>query len=147
MTKFGKNCCKDATFHHFFHDLNDFYHIILFIQLLFFGIICFWLQNYKNIFLLPLSFSFTHSLFLKKVRSPAGAATPVYAENAVSEVLRILRTLLNTHISARCANCANDSGGTIPHKRVFSFKQLIRSYSSSSVTIRHYLLLSGFIRH
>ena len=29
MTKFGKICCKDATFHHFFHNLNDFYHIIL----------------------------------------------------------------------------------------------------------------------
>ena len=92
---------------------------------------------------MPLSFSFTHSFFLRKVRSAAGAATPVYAENAVCEVLRILRTLLNTHISARCANCANDSGGTIPHKRVFSFKQLIRSYSSLSVTIRHYPALSG----
>ena len=87
MTKFRKICCRNETFHQIFHNLNDFYHIILLVMLLFFGIICFfWLQNYKNIFLLPLSFSFTHSLFLRKVRSAAGAATPVYAENAVSEV-------------------------------------------------------------
>ena len=32
-------------------------------------------------------------------------------------------------------------------KAVFSFKQLIRYYSSLSVNIRHYLLLSGIIRH
>ena len=41
MTKFRKNCCKDATFHYIFHNLNDFYHILLFVQLLFFCIICF----------------------------------------------------------------------------------------------------------
>lgn len=86
MTKFGKICCRHATFHHIFHDLNDFYHIILFIQLLFFGIICFLAAKLQIYFLIALSFSFTHSLFLRKVRSAAGAATPVYAENAVSEV-------------------------------------------------------------
>ena len=65
MTKFGKNCCRHATFHHFFHNLNDFYHIILFVQLLFFGIICFLDAKLQFFFILSLSFSFTHSLFLK----------------------------------------------------------------------------------
>ena len=110
MTKFGKICCKDATFQHFFHNLNDFYHIILLVMLLFFGIICFPAAKLQFFLILSLSFSFTHSLFLRKVRSAAGAATPVYAENTVC-----------AHFSRRtnyerCANCANDSGGTISHK-------------------------------
>ena len=33
----------------------------------------FWLQNYKNIFLLPLSFSFTHSLFPEKSSFSGGS--------------------------------------------------------------------------
>ena len=86
MTKFRKICCKDATFQHFFHNLNDFYHIILLVMLLFFGIICFPAAKLQFFFILSLSFSFTHSLFLRKVRSAAGAATPVYAENAVCAV-------------------------------------------------------------
>ena len=144
MTKFRKNCCKDATFHHFFHNLNDFYHIILFLQLLFFGIICFLAAKLQFFFILSLSFSFTHSLFLRKVRSAAGAATPVYAENAVSAHFS-RRT-----IYARCANCANDSGGTIPLKSGIqllaaypALSGIIRHYPSLSVTIRHYPSLSG----
>ena len=54
MTKFGKNCCKDATFHHFFHNLNDFYHIILFVQLLFFCIICFPAAKLQKYFLIAI---------------------------------------------------------------------------------------------
>ena len=93
---------------------------------------------------MPLSFSFTHSFFLRKVRSAAGAATPVYAENAVSAHFS-RRT-----IYARCANCANDSGGTIPLKSGIqllaaypALSGIIRHYPSLSVTIRHYPSLSG----
>lgn len=54
MTKFGKNCCIDATFHHFYHNLNDFYHIILFLQLLFFCIICFPAAKLQKYFLIAI---------------------------------------------------------------------------------------------
>ena len=54
MTKFRKNCCRHATFHHIFHNLNDFYHIILFLQLLFFGIICFLAAKLQIYFLIAI---------------------------------------------------------------------------------------------
>lgn len=54
MTKFGKICCKDATFHHIFHDLNDFYHDILLVMLLFFGIICFLTAKLQKHFLIAI---------------------------------------------------------------------------------------------
>ena len=54
MTKFGKICCKNETFHQIFHNLNDFYHIILFLQLLFFGIICFLAAKLQKYFLIAI---------------------------------------------------------------------------------------------
>ena len=54
MTKFRKICCKDATFQHFFHNLNDFYHIILLVMLLFFGIICFLAAKLQKYFLIAI---------------------------------------------------------------------------------------------
>ena len=54
MTKFGKICCKNETFHQIFHNLNDFYHIILFVQLLFFCIICFPAAKLQKYFLIAI---------------------------------------------------------------------------------------------
>ena len=98
------------------------------------------LQNYNFFFILSLSFSFTHSLFLRKVRSAAGAATPVYAENAVSEVFGFYE-----HFSIRTFPHGAQTAQTTVEER-FPIKGY-SALSSLSVLIRHYLLLSGIIRH
>ena len=95
---------------------------------------------------MPLSFSFTHSLFLKKVRSAAGAATPVYAENAVSEVFGFYE-----HFSIRTFPHGAQTAQTTVEERfpikgysaLSSLSVIIRHYPSLSVTIRHYPALSG----
>ena len=91
MTKFRKICCKDATFQHFFHNLNDFYHIILLVMLLFFGIICFLAAKLQLFFILSLSFSFTHSLFPEKSSFSGGSRHTRIRRK------RSFRTLLKTH--------------------------------------------------
>lgn len=54
MTKFRKICCRNETFHQIFHNLNDFYHIILLVMLLFFGIICFLAAKLQKYFLVAI---------------------------------------------------------------------------------------------
>ena len=143
MTKFGKICCKNETFHQIFHNLNDFYHIILFLQLLFFGIICFWLQNYKNIFLLPLSFSFTHSFFLRKVRSAAGAAHPFTQKTQFAQFTHTSQYAPFTHGAQTAQTTVEERFPIKGYSALSSLSVLIRHYPSLSVTIRHYPALSG----
>ena len=105
--KFLLQACNISLF---FHNLNDFYHILLFVQLLFFCIICFPAAKLQFFFHTVIIILVYIVFSLRKVRSAAGAATPVYAENAVCAHFSIRTNY------ARCGNCANDSGVTIPHK-------------------------------
>ena len=74
---------------------------------------------------MPLSFSFTHSFFLRKVRSAAGAATPVYAENAVYAVCA---PCVNDSLSAVSAPCGNADS-------LQEFEQLVEAIETAGVDI------------
>ena len=114
MTKFGKICCKNETFHQIFHNLNDFYHIILLVMLLFFGIICF-LAAKLQFFSYCHYHSRLHSLFPEKSSFSGGSRHTRIRRK------RSFRTLLKTHLLRTVRKLRKPVVERFPLKAVFSF--------------------------